>query len=184
MALPDGRWLVASTVGELAAAGLLATSGWLMPPVGPGIISLLLVAAVACMVVADLVKVPVFRACELRRGRTGSWKSLRGARSGSDLPAVSGRVLPRRRRSGAAQRADGLARDGRRSGGGLVRGPAGQVKPVSRTPVRLAPHDFRKTPPRQFGLSDERVAGMRNGTPISAMAGPRPTRFGARSARS
>jgi len=61
-----GRWLVASTVGDLAAVSLLATRGWLMAPVGPGIIGALLVVAAAYMIVADLVKVPVFRACGLR----------------------------------------------------------------------------------------------------------------------
>jgi len=61
-----GRWLVASSVGDLAAVSLLATRGWLMAPVGPGIIGVLLIAAAAYMVGADLVKVPVFRACGLR----------------------------------------------------------------------------------------------------------------------
>jgi H+-transporting ATPase len=61
-----GRWLVASTVGDLAAVSVLATRGWLMAPVGPGIIGALLVVAAGYMTVADLVKVPVFRACGLR----------------------------------------------------------------------------------------------------------------------
>jgi len=61
-----GRWLVVSTVGDLAAVSLLATRGWLMAPVGPGVIGALLVVGAVYMVVADLVKVPVFRACGLR----------------------------------------------------------------------------------------------------------------------
>ena len=56
-----GSWLIASTLADLLLVGLLATRGWLMAPVAPATVLLLLGLAVAYLAGADLVKTRVFR---------------------------------------------------------------------------------------------------------------------------
>ncbi|HEV2281372.1 MAG TPA: plasma-membrane proton-efflux P-type ATPase [bacterium] len=63
---PPGRWLVVSTLGDLFAVTLLATRGWLMAPVGPGAVLLLLGLALAYFAGADLLKTRILRRFGLR----------------------------------------------------------------------------------------------------------------------
>ena len=56
-----GRWLLASTAGDLLAVSLLATRGWLMAPIPPLVVVTLLGLAMAYLIGADLLKVFAFR---------------------------------------------------------------------------------------------------------------------------
>jgi H+-transporting ATPase len=54
------RWLVLSSIADLLIAFTLATRGWLMLPLPPLTVAIVLVGAIAFAFVLDLIKVPVF----------------------------------------------------------------------------------------------------------------------------
>jgi H+-transporting ATPase len=56
------RWLVGSSIADLAVVALLATTGTLMAPVGPMLLGGLLVSVAAYLFVLDQLKVLIFRA--------------------------------------------------------------------------------------------------------------------------
>ncbi len=60
------RWLVASSLGAVAIAVVLAATGTLMTPIQPALIAGLLGAAVAFLLIIDLIKIRIFRWLGLR----------------------------------------------------------------------------------------------------------------------
>lgn len=56
------RWMLLSSVGDIAAVSILAVTGFLMRPLSPAIVGTLLVAVVVYLSVVDFLKVWIFRA--------------------------------------------------------------------------------------------------------------------------
>ncbi len=58
---PPSRWLIISSIADLAIAMTLAGCGWLMMPLPPWVLGIVLAGAIAFAFVVDLVKVSIFR---------------------------------------------------------------------------------------------------------------------------
>ncbi|MHB8347359.1 MAG: plasma-membrane proton-efflux P-type ATPase [Acidiferrobacterales bacterium] len=61
-----GRWLLLSSVADIVIVGILASRGVLMTAIAPGLVLGLLVVVTAYLVIADFLKIRIFRAFDWR----------------------------------------------------------------------------------------------------------------------
>lgn len=61
-----GRWLVASSIADVAAVAVMATAGILMAPISPALVAGVLAVVLLWLLAVDRVKVAVFRRLRIR----------------------------------------------------------------------------------------------------------------------